>query len=139
MPANTDFLSTVPLFQRLDARAIEQLDRVARPVVFADGFEVLKEGGASLGFFLVTEGKLEVTVGQTVVATLARGDHFGEMSLLDDEPCAATVRSIGESRCLAIYRWDFLADVRTNMELALELLATLSRRVRQLNAKVALP
>jgi CRP-like cAMP-binding protein len=59
------------------------------------------------------------------------------MSLLDERPRSATVRATEETKCMAFYRWDFIPEVKRNPDLALALLAGLSRLVRELDAQVA--
>ena len=137
MSDDIDALSRVPLFRDVMPATVERIARVARPVVVPEGFEVVREGDDGLGFFLVTEGELDVVRGQTHLQQLKPGDYFGEMALLDDQPRAATVRAATESRCLALYRWDFLPEVRRDSDLALALLAGLSRRLRDLDQRYA--
>ena len=55
------------------------------------------------------------------------------MALLDDLPRSATVRALVETHALAFYRWDFLPELRRTPDLALPLLAELSRRIRALD------
>ena len=62
---------------------------------------------------------------------LTEGDFFGEMALLDGFPRSASVRAVSECECLVLVRWDFLALVRTNPEVASAILPVLSRRLRE--------
>jgi CRP/FNR family cyclic AMP-dependent transcriptional regulator len=135
--ATIETLAQVPLFRTLNRRALERVAKVVRPVVFPPGFEIVKEGDDGLGFFLIQEGQVEVVKGGVKLNTLGPPEYFGEMSMLDDEPRVATVRALEETRCLAIYRWDFLSEARTNMDLAMALLAGLSQRLRELDARLA--
>jgi CRP-like cAMP-binding protein len=130
-------LAKVSLFRDVDARTLERLARAARRTVFPEGFEVVKEGDDGLGFFLVQEGQLAVFKGSTEVGRLKPGDWFGEMSLLDEMPRSATVTALEPSVCLALYRWDFLSEVRKSPDFTLALLAGLSRRVRELDERYA--
>jgi CRP-like cAMP-binding protein len=135
--SNIEYLANVPLFHEVDRRSLERIAKAARPVIFPPGFEIVKEGDDGLGFFLVQEGHVEVVRDGHVLATLGPTQYFGEMSMLDEEPRVATVRAVEETRCLAIYRWDFLAEVRGNMDLTMALLAGLSRRLRDLDDQLA--
>ena len=134
MSGNRELLASVPLFAKLPKKTIERLDRIAVEREFPAGTEMVKEGEAGVGFFLIVDGVAEVRHAQSTspVRTLIARDFFGDMSLLDGHPRSATVAAIAPTRCLVMTRWDFLAEVRQNPEVAIELLETLSLRVREL-------
>jgi CRP-like cAMP-binding protein len=73
---------------------------------------------------------------QTVLATLTPGDFFGEMSLLDDYPRSASIRATEPAQCLVMTRWDFLAEVNKQPDMAVHLLRTLANRLRVTNANL---
>jgi CRP-like cAMP-binding protein len=68
---------------------------------------------------------------------LGPGGVFGEMALLDGGPRAATVKALEDSTCLVLSRWDFVAELRTNPMVAVGMLPILSRRLREVEAKLA--
>ena len=93
-------------------------------------------------FFVVAEGEVAVVVEtsegkETVLATLQPGDFFGEMSLLDESPRAATARAVRSSRLLLLRREDFRKHLRECPQMAFALLVEMNRRLRQSNRKVA--
>ena len=59
-----------------------------------------------------------------------RGAVLGEMSLLDDLPRTASAVAMEPARVLVIPVWDFRAALRESPEIAIKLLAVLSRRLR---------
>ena len=128
-------LAKSTIFSVLDQRSLNALARAATLRRFAPGDLLVKEGEEAVAFFVVCEGRLEVVKGlgqegERVVGTLNPGDFFGEMALLDGFPRAAAVRAATDCECLALTRWDFLAEVRGNINVALALLPVLSRRLR---------
>jgi CRP/FNR family transcriptional regulator/CRP/FNR family cyclic AMP-dependent transcriptional regulator len=93
-------------------------------------------------FFIVADGEAAVMVEtaegkETVLATLQPGDFFGEMSLLDEAPRAATVRAVRAARLFLLRRDDFRRHVAEYPRMALALLVEMNRRLRQSNRKVA--
>ena len=64
------------------------------------------------------------------IASLGPGDHFGEMSLFDDEPRSATVLATSPVHALSIARFNFRPLIHEHAEIADELLMSLSRRLR---------
>jgi CRP/FNR family transcriptional regulator, cyclic AMP receptor protein len=93
-------------------------------------------------FFVVAEGEVAVILEtqdgkETVLATLQPGDFFGEMSLLDENPRAATARAVGHARLMLLRREDFRRHLRDCPQMAFALLIEMNRRLRQSNRKVA--
>jgi len=65
-----------------------------------------------------------------VVATLNDGEHFGELSIFDNQPRSATVRAKTAATCLVIPRWEILQTVEASPEVSKRMLAYLSSRLR---------
>jgi CRP/FNR family transcriptional regulator len=71
------------------------------------------------------------------LAILGEGDFFGEMSVFQKQVRSATIRALGEARVMTVDKKTLLRRIREDPLLALNLLQTLSDRVRDLNAEVA--
>lgn len=138
MAGREELLRAVPLFATLPKKTLECLDRILVERRFPAGADIVKEGESGVGFFLITEGTVEVLRGPSAMsmARFKKGDYFGEMALLDGHPRSATVRALEPARCLVLPRWDFLAELRTNADAAIELLEVMSMRVRELEERL---
>ncbi len=128
-------LERTPIFAQLTKRDLNALAQTARQRKFAAGEVIVKEGSNAIGCFIVASGEVEVVKGldspdQEVLATLGPGDFFGEMAIIDDGPRSATVRAIKDTECIAITRWDFMAEVRTRPDIAIQMLPILVKRIR---------
>ncbi|KAI0306956.1 camp-dependent protein kinase regulatory subunit [Multifurca ochricompacta] len=97
------FLSTVTLLSSLSPTERSKIADALVSQAYDDGEPVVRQGDMGDTFFFVEEGEAEVTKthqgddGETreiVVGHLARGDYFGELSLLRLAPRAATVSAI---------------------------------------------
>jgi CRP-like cAMP-binding protein len=137
MATKAELLAAVPLFKDLPKKTLDRLDKIALTRSFSPGEPIVKEGDEGVGFFLITEGDVEVTRGGSSLNTLHKGDFFGEMALLDNQRRSATVTAKGPTTCLAMSRWDFVAELRTNPDLAVEMLEVMSRRLRETDARIS--
>ena len=92
--------------------------------------------------YVVQSGRVEViqatNLGEQHLAFLETGDFFGEMSVFEKETRSATVRASGEARVLKVDKKTLLRRIKEDPLLAVNLLQTMSRRIRDLNAEVAL-
>ncbi len=136
MSSTMDSLARVPLFRDLDRKALARVERAARARSFRPGDEIVKEGDEGVGFYLITSGKVSVTRGGVQLNTLGAGDFFGEMALLDNHRRSATVTATEPTECIVVHRADFVAELRADADLAVELLALMSRRLRELDERL---
>lgn len=102
---------------------------------YKDGEFIFREGELGTDMYIIHEGKVEIlnTVGtkDTVLAVLEKGDFFGEMSVLEDMPRAASARAISDTRVLEINGSTFDQMLRDNPEIAVRMMRKLSRRLRE--------
>jgi len=131
-----EFLSKVPLFQRLKDRQLQRLaDRMVERK-FGAGETIVKQGQGGEGFFIIISGKAEAVRergdGETaVVNVFGPTDFFGELALLDEEGVrTATIKTTQPTECLVLTRWDFLAVLKQDAEMAVDILQELARRFR---------
>ena len=129
-------LAKSQIFAALEQGSLDALARAATVRHFTPGELVVKEGDDAVAFYVICQGQLEVVkeLGQKeerVLATVGAGDFFGEMALLDGFPRATSVRASSDSECLVLMRWDFLGEVRANIQVALAILPVLSQRLRE--------
>lgn len=109
--------------------------------VFADGEVIIREGEVGDCMFVIQSGRVEVVTGsgdaELRVAVLHGGDFFGEMALFDKEVRSATVRALGDARVLTIDKRNLLKRISENPLLALNILKTMSRRIRELDRRLS--
>ncbi len=137
MSATMDSLKQVPMFRDLNKKALERLERIARQRSFNTGDVIVQEGAEGVGFFLITSGKVSVTKEGHELSTIGADQFFGEMALLDNYRRSATVTAIEPTKCLAMLRSDFVAELRSNADLTVEMLVLMSRRVREVDERLS--
>ena len=135
-----DFLTRAPLFARLEGRQLHRLAELCVPRTYEAGEEIVVEGSTGLGLFVITSGRVEVTRGsgdeKVVFAELGSGDLLGEMSLVDDQPRSATVRTLEPTTCLLITRGSFQSLVDREPEIAWCIVPVLAGRLRALQEEL---
>jgi CRP-like cAMP-binding protein len=108
---------------------------------YRDGEDIITQGEAGNSMYVIQSGRVEVVQladqGEQHLAYLEAGDFFGEMSLFEKEVRSATVRAVGEARILKIDKRTLLRRIKEDPLLAVNLLKTMSQRVRQLDHQLA--
>jgi signal transduction histidine kinase len=129
-----DELRRVPLFADLSKEDLEQLYRMAETVSIPAGDLVFEEGSLGDALYVVLDGELEVSKrqsGQDVVLAVRRaGEFIGEMSLLEQAPRSASVRTLRESRLLMIDQAAFETLLSCSPSAHLTMLRTVTSRLR---------
>jgi CRP-like cAMP-binding protein len=108
---------------------------------FQPGEVICAEGDTSTEMFIIQEGRVNVTKhmagAEMPVAVLERGDFFGEMALLNSQPRHATCTALVPTRVLALRSGELLLKLRRDPTFALEMLQTMSQRIRYLDDQLA--
>jgi len=110
--------------------------------IYADQEVIIRQGETGNCMYVVQGGRVEVLQnslkgGEQHLAFLEAGDFFGEMAVFEKEIRSATVRAVGESRVLSVDRKALLTRIREDPLLAVNLLKTMSRRIRNLNEEIS--
>ncbi len=133
MAGTTDAVSlmgNVPFFAGLDVKKRKSMASQGKEISYKAGETIVEEGSMGVGFYLVIDGKAEVRKGSRVLATLGKGQFFGEMSLIDEQPRSADVVAVTPTRCWALSSWAFASAVKTNPEIPMMMLKEMVKRLR---------
>jgi len=142
-----DLLQRVPLFRKLGFTETMALSSICKIEHKPDGAVILHQDSLGQALYIIKEGAAvvrrhdPVSGGEKELATLAQGDLFGEMSLIDDQLVSADVVAKGAIELLVIPRRDFERLLAGNDKLSVKVYrcfcAALSDRLRKANAKLA--
>lgn len=136
-----DFLVTVPLFSGLDHIELERFAELTREKFYPRGSVILFENDPGDSLFVVRQGRVKVVLigedgREVILGVLGVGEHFGELSLIDDRPRSAHVIAMDDSHLLVLRREDFRKRVESSPAVAWSLLTELSRRLRRADEKI---
>ncbi|HEU4450737.1 MAG TPA: Crp/Fnr family transcriptional regulator [Gaiellaceae bacterium] len=134
MSAPVEALRQVPLFSGLDQKTLESLSGQMHERRFPEGSEVTREGSTGAGFFVISEGDADVTVGGEHRATIGPGDFFGEIALIDPGVRSASIVAATDLLCYGLTPWEFRPFVEEHPQVAWALLEALARRLREVQA-----
>ena len=103
--------------------------------------EICTEGERGEDMYIILDGKVDIRIKESHITTLAPGDHFGEMALLDSSPRSATAVAVGNARLLVLKRKDFYRLIRHETKLSVRLLwsflQVLTSRLRDTSAQLS--
>jgi CRP/FNR family cyclic AMP-dependent transcriptional regulator len=104
----THVLQSVDVFEGLSAQEIELVARICREQRFAKGQIITREGERGDEMYIITEGFVEVLLGEKpsssarVVVSLGSGQVLGEMALLDQGPRSASLKATSDPTVLQV-------------------------------------
>ncbi|MEZ5830164.1 MAG: DUF1003 domain-containing protein [Dongiaceae bacterium] len=128
-------LAEVPLFQLLDAEERTALAQTMEQANFPAGYRIFQEGDPGDRMYVVCTGQVELAttdkLGQKLVLTnAARGDLFGELSLLDHGARNAHATVLEDAELLVLDRATLIDFIRRHPEVALDMMAVMGNRMR---------
>ncbi|MGI9147214.1 MAG: ABC transporter transmembrane domain-containing protein [Chloroflexota bacterium] len=117
-PATPDVgrLKNIPLFDGLAVGELAGLARRLHAERFAPGDSIITQGDAGEKLYLLEHGQVEVVAvdpagGERRLATLQRGDYFGEVALVRDVRRTATIRALTSTLVDTLSKQDFLTEM----------------------------
>ncbi len=125
-----DRLAELSLFQGLTRAQLESIAHTFEEQWFSPGERVLRQGLTGSGFFVILDGEARVVIDGDEAARLARGDFFGEVSALLDEPPTADVVAVGPLRCLVLGKAELEEFLLSVPQVAYRMLKSGARRLR---------
>lgn len=129
------------LFAALDDTALQQIRERAVTRKFSKNTIILTEGDETTSLYLIESGRVKFFLsddtGQEVILNFqGPGEYFGELSLLDGAPRSVSVMTQEPTTLSVVSRDDFFGFLRTNPDIALELLQNMAVRMRELSDEV---
>jgi len=129
-------LADVPLFQGLDPSERATLAAAVRTRDFPGGSRIFHRGDPGAALYVIRSGVVEISVDTTtgsrvLLDTLAAGDFFGELSLLDGRERTADAVARDRTQTLEIDRSALETLFQKHPASALDVLGVIGRRLRE--------
>jgi CRP/FNR family cyclic AMP-dependent transcriptional regulator len=130
-----EHLRSVRLFSAASKKELTLLGKASDEVSVPAGHELTQEGAVGHEFFLIMDGEAKVKMKGRTVATLGKGQYFGELALLDKAPRNATVTAATPMTLLVLGQREFAAVLDEVPTLSRKLLQTMAGRLREADAR----
>lgn len=136
MPADTQLLAGVPLFERFNDEERGVLAAHLDEVEFEAGQLIFRRNDPGESIFIVSSGEVQVFIEDTtgsriVFETVKAGQFFGELSLLDGASRSASAQALVATRVLRVDRHDLELLFSRHPSAAMDVLGVIGRRLRQ--------
>ena len=131
-PADLKALERTPLFQTLPRRHRKRVAELATVKDYHHDEIIVRQGDPGDSFLVMLMGDVLVTTSAGDERLVVSDEYFGELSLIDGEPRAATVSAVGPVTVACIDRGDFRALLVDEPALAAGLLPGVALIARDL-------
>ena len=116
---------------KIDKSTFEQHVRFFNP-----GAVIFRENDESVEMFIIIQGLVEIrkSTGQSsnkILATLQKGDMFGEMAIIEKQPRSATAVAVRPTRVLVLNEKLYDSMLGSNPDFARKMNKVLSERIRR--------
>lgn len=130
------------LFKGLEPPLLARLAEIAQERRFARNEAIFLEGDAAAGFYLVSQGQVKIFKTslegrEQILHVFGRGEPFGEVPVFSGQAVfPASAVSLSAAELLFFPRREFVSLISASPDMALSMLAVLSRRLRQFAAQI---
>jgi CRP/FNR family cyclic AMP-dependent transcriptional regulator len=131
--AKIERLSQVPMFSACSRKDLGLIARYADELSVEPGTVIVKEGDSGREFYVILDGKADVSRASRDVAVLGPGSYFGELSLLDGQRRDATVKASTPMELLVVGMREFATLIEDVPQLTRKLLVGMARRLHELD------
>ena len=136
-----DVIAGIPIFNGLPDDQLSAVKQIAVEKKVNKGEILFSEGDEGKGFFVIAEGRLKVFKvspegKEQILHILGPGQPFGEASVFAGHKFPANAQALETSRVFFLPRSDIVNLIAANPSLALNMLAVMSKKLRQFSIQI---
>jgi len=109
--------------------------------IYSHGDIIFREGDVGDVMYVIQSGKVKITKktesGEVPIATIEKGEIFGEMALFDRQPRSATAVASGDARVVSVDKKKLFSTIGRDPTLVFKMLESMSQRIRKLNSELS--
>ncbi|WP_442498954.1 Crp/Fnr family transcriptional regulator [Methylobacter sp. sgz302048] len=134
-------LKKIDFLANLSDERLESLAAKAKSIKFPKKAVIITEKDETGSLYIILSGKVRVfssdEKGKEVTLLIQEtGTYFGELALLSDQTRSASVATLEKTACCVISKEDFIHWLTLHPDVAINMLGTLSEKIRYLTEKV---
>jgi CRP/FNR family cyclic AMP-dependent transcriptional regulator len=126
-PDTTQPLQEIIFLADLSSDDWARMQKIVKSRLFRPGDDLIRAGDKDDSFYILTEGEVEVTIGNKILATIAEGSVFGEISFFDGALRSATIRAKTKGSAIRVTREDLDSLAAWEPEISRKMLFDLGR------------
>jgi CRP/FNR family transcriptional regulator, cyclic AMP receptor protein len=126
-------MRNITILSSLGDPQLRHLIRDSFEEVYSEGATVVTEGEKGRNLYLMLEGEVEVRRKGRRLATLSRGQFFGEISIFTDHAISADVIAATPSRLLVLSKWEFWRYALDKPWILRKMIEEMARRLAESN------
>jgi CRP/FNR family transcriptional regulator, dissimilatory nitrate respiration regulator len=132
----TDHISSIQLFSGMNKEHCDELAMIVVDQQFKRGQFIFSEGDSGSGFYVIISGrvkifKLSLDGKEQILHILGPGEPFAEVAVFTGSSYPANAMALEKSRIFFFPRESFVSLIGNHPSLAMNMLATLSLRLKQ--------
>lgn len=154
-PTLINFLKQSDIFYKFSATQLELVTNLCQEIIFQEGETIFRENSEGKELYVIAQGEVDILINpalvgrpaasdgqkETRIATLRRGQSFGEVALVDEGLRSATARAAQkDTRLLIIPRDKIIMLCETYPQLGYRLMnnlaADLAMKIRNTDLRI---
>jgi CRP-like cAMP-binding protein len=136
-----EVLRRVPLFRGLRPQELKSMAKFTVSRNYQAGEIIVEEGQLGFGLYCIDTGRVKVTQrtsqGEREIRTMGPGESCGEISLIDDQPRAATVTAVEPTSAVLLDKMQFAVELRHHPDVAIAVMRSLVQWLREADRTIA--
>ena len=137
---DVDLLRNVPLFRNLDAAKLKLLAFTSERLTYGVGDSLFYQGDSGDSAYVIVEGEADIIIdtpgGPMTVATVKQNDWVGEIAILCDVPCTATITAKSKLTTLRISKDIFFQLILQFPQMSVAVMRELAFRLERTNRQL---
>jgi len=134
-------LQEMPLFRNVDPKQLRVVAMMSESLKYRAGERLFEQGDEGDAAFIILNGEVEVLVhsdaGEQSVATLGKGEIFGELAVICDQTRSSAIAARTDLEVLRLSRGDVLKLMREFPDILLQMVRILGGRLERTTGELS--
>ena len=134
-------LQEMPLFRNVDPKQLRVVAMMSESLTYRAGERLFEQGDEGDAAFIILNGEVEVLVGsdggEQSVATLGKGEIFGELAVICDQTRSSAIAARTDLEVLRLSRSDVLKLMREFPDILLQMVRILGARLEKTTGELS--